>query len=411
MKKGFRKILNLILLLLLIICGAVFAGAVVQLLQPGKDDAALQADGADAQAGAEDVSAGRGGNTFVSLPEELSALFSCSGQAAEASDGYYAYSTLNDREKTIYDRIYGAFLNFDKETAIDRCDRETLRRVYYSVMSDHADVFWVDGFDSYLSTAALGRKIIFCPAYTMTEEEKKTAGEQADAVISDWLSGLAASADDYTKARYIYETLVDRVEYTAGAADNQNILSVFLNGKSVCQGIANAAAVLLQREGLQAAVVRGTADGSPHAWNLVRLDGEYYYLDATWGIPDFLDGSGQPKQVNYAYLNVTSEELSTTHTADVDFPLPDCTATADNYYRREGLFFAFLNHSAVGGALQRAYSSGSGQCSLKFSNAELFDEAKQYFITNGNIGLCCPGLTQIAYTERRDLLVLNIYYP
>lgn len=405
MKKAFRKILVLITGLIAVTCIAIAGSAIVRLFVPERGAVTELSDGTAAPA------PGCSGDTSVSLPEELSAVFSGSKGDRVTSESYYAYSTLGEKEKGIYDAIYNAFLNFDREVAVDRCGQETLSRIFYSVISDHTDLFWVDGYSYYVSTAALGQKIIFCPAYTMSGEEKKTFEGQVEAAESDWLSALPADADDYTKSRFIYEALVQRVDYVEGAADNQNILSVFLNGQSVCQGIANAAAVLLQREGIQAAVVRGNANGSAHAWNLVRLDGEYYYFDATWGNSDYLNGEAGAKNVNYAYLNVTSEELSATHTAAADFPVPDCTATADSYYRREGRYFASVNHANMGGVLRKAYASGSGQCSLKFSSAELFDEAKQYLITDGNVGLYCPGLRQIYYNERRDMLVLNIYFP
>ena len=404
MKNAFRKILALIVALVAITCIAIAGAAIVRLVHENGSDIASLFGGEEASVPE------TGGQPASSLPEDISAVLSDGGDVQTVSEEYYAYSTLSADEKAIYDRICSAFLNFDKEVAIDRCDRETLSRIFYSVISDHADIFWVDGYSYSVSAAALGQKLIFYPTYTMTAEQKQDYEAQVETAVSGWLSGMPAGADDYAKSRYIYETLINRVEYTEGAPENQNILSVFLNGKSVCQGIANAAAVMLQREGIQAAVVRGTANGNAHAWDLVRLDGEYYYFDATWGNSRFLGGSSQSKTVSYAYLNVTSEELSTTHTVTADFAVPDCTATADSYYRREGHYFDSVNHTGLGGLLRRAYSSGEGQCSVKFSSAELFDEAKQYFITEGNFGLYCPGLSQVYYNERRDMLVLTFYY-
>ena len=50
------------------------------------------------------------------------------------------------------------------------------------------------------------------------------------------------------------------VEYQMGTEQNQNIISVFLNKKTVCQGYANATQYLLTLLGIPAVVVTGTAE-------------------------------------------------------------------------------------------------------------------------------------------------------
>ena len=69
-----------------------------------------------------------------------------------------------------------------------------------------------------------------------------------------------------------------------GRNKNQNIISVFLNKKTVCQGYANATQYLLTLLGIPAVVVTGTAEGDTHAWNLVQLDGCMLFMNiATYG--------------------------------------------------------------------------------------------------------------------------------
>ena len=85
----------------------------------------------------------------------------------------------------------------------------------------------------------------------------------------------------------------------------------FLNGETVCQGYACATQYLLRLLNIQCAIVTGKADGDAHAWNLVRMDGDYYYLDTTSGNSRYYgkDRSAE-KYVNYNYLGITSEEIS-----------------------------------------------------------------------------------------------------
>ncbi len=84
----------------------------------------------------------------------------------------------------------------------------------------------------------------------------------------------------------------------------------------------------------------GTADGQSHAWNLAKLDGEYYYIDTTWGNATYSgDGMGLDSFINYNYFAVTTGELQKTHQPNDDIIVPVCQAVKDNYYVHENLLF------------------------------------------------------------------------
>ena len=58
-------------------------------------------------------------------------------------------------------------------------------------------------------------------------------------------------------------------------------------------------------------MVTGTAEGDTHAWNLVQLDGAYYFMDTTWGNSSYNNGaSGMGTFINYNYFGVTTAEIS-----------------------------------------------------------------------------------------------------
>nr|MCR5212480.1 hypothetical protein [Lachnospiraceae bacterium] len=129
-----------------------------------------------------------------------------------------------------------------------------------------------------------------------------------------------------------------------------------------------------------------------------------------WGDGSYLDKSSKKKTVNYSYLNVTSEEMEKTHTLDMEIPIPKCTATADNYYRKSGLFFETMDKASLGQTFSEAYKNGAAQCSVKFGTPKAYLEALDFFVNKGNLARYCEGLSAIYYNERRDVLVLTIYY-
>lgn len=84
---------------------------------------------------------------------------------------------------------------------------------------------------------------------------------------------------DYMTANitYDYDNLEDsayKLKYTAYAA--------LMNKTAVCQGYASLFYRLALALGVDCRIVAGVGNGGRHAWNIVKLDGKYYNLDATW---------------------------------------------------------------------------------------------------------------------------------
>ena len=213
--------------------------------------------------------------------------------------------------------------------------------------------------------------------------------EEIETAVDGLLAGIAADASEYEKVKYVYDTLIRNTDYDLGAPDNQNIYSVFVRHFSVCQGYAKATQYLLNRLGVESTLVLGTVEtGEGHAWNLVKVDGEYYYLDTTWGDVSYRteDTASQPEasleeglrismpEINYDYLNVTTEELLRTHSIGGEVPMPLCTATAANYYVMEGALFTVYDRAQMEALFQKAVESGQSDITIKCADAACYEE-------------------------------------
>ena len=112
------------------------------------------------------------------------------------------------------------------------------------------------------------------------------------------------SMTDYEKILAIYEYLITAVNYDYDAF-NKNLgkenscyylEGVFENGLAVCDGKTKAFLLLAGIEGIECLRDYGSSrtGGAGHAWNYVKLDGEWYLVDTTEGDSrqSLLQGSG-----------------------------------------------------------------------------------------------------------------------
>ena len=236
--------------------------------------------------------------------------------------------------------------------------------------------------------------------------------EEADRMLAD----APTDGTDYEKALYVFEKLITEVDYVDDSADNQNIISVFLNHETICQGYAYATQYLLEKLGISCTTVLGNVSDGPHAWNLVKLDGDYYYIDTTWGNSQYLSRQGEQKEaviskyIDYNYFGISTADIMQSHTADERISLPGCTATADNYYVHEGRYITEWNPETIGAIFAQAYQNGENMVQVKFASTDLYEQAMQYFVEEYGIAKFCPGLNSFRYMEDIDGCVLFIVF-
>ncbi len=333
-------------------------------------------------------------------------------EVESVSGGKYAYSCLSEEEKLAYDQMLDAILNFKSDVSVSTTSLTVLETAYEAIKADYGGLFWFTGY-SYVTYFENDNVTIMAikvsPQYTMSKEEKEKKQAEIDAVVDEWLVGSEGLTDDYEKTKFVYETLINKVDYNAYSLDNQNIISVFLNQSTVCQGYASAASYMLERLGVPSTIVTGVANDEPHAWNLVQVNGAYYYMDVTWGNSRYRDGNNEAvKRVGYEYLNVTGEELFKTHTPEEPFALPDCVSNMDNYYIRQELYFTDWYPELIGNTIQADLMSEKNEATLKFSSAELMNRAKEYYLDQQHIYDYLTGVDHLSYYMSEDMNTLTI---
>ncbi|MBR5597896.1 MAG: hypothetical protein IKW30_10870 [Lachnospiraceae bacterium] len=331
----------------------------------------------------------------------------------------FYFSSLEITQQNVYTEILYALENDIEEMVLSTTDTAIVDKVFQCVLMDHPEIFYVDGYSFVKYTLGdIVKKITFQGSYIYVgeeREEKKTLIEQE---VYRVLSNLPSDASDYEKVKFVYETVIKNTEYDIEAKDNQNICSVFLNHVSVCQGYAKAVQYLLGKLQVPSTLVIGTvSNGEGHAWNLVKIENEFYYLDATWGDASYLmqlEDESQPIQntlsVNYDYLCVSTEEILKTHTMSDLVPLPFCDAKEANYYVREGAYFEEMNYEQLEKLISRYKEEERESVTLKCADMNVYECVIEELIYNQNIFYYLTGENNsIMYTDSPRQLSITFW--
>ena len=126
---------------------------------------------------------------------------------------------------------------------------------------------------------------------------------------------IPENVSEYEKIKYLYEQIVWRTEYQEDGTDDQNIYSVLQKwGVCLCRICQDNA--VSGREGRNfchlcegTATDPDTGETQDHAWNLVKCDGKYSYVDTTWADPVWTGEGTQMETIVYDYLCCPQEQL------------------------------------------------------------------------------------------------------
>lgn len=239
----------------------------------------------------------------------------------------------------VYLKIYDRLLEMAENVTVGKVSLPTNQKVTHdeawlvtaAFYSDYPELFWARPSFWYNKSTMLCSEIQLnynSHIYNL-DTELPLFLETAETILAGMPTG-----SDYEKELYLHDALIKKVTYTYSKLEEQNGYTTLVEGKGVCAGYAFALQYLLMRAGIQSYYVVGYAREN-HAWNLAKIDGEWYYVDATWDDPLY-NGSDDPYSPYYSYFNITTNKLKEDHTPSgtpYNVPLENCTATDAFYYK------------------------------------------------------------------------------
>lgn len=313
-------------------------------------------------------------------------------EVAQSEEGHqeYYFKQLTEEEQRVYRELLKGIRAREKEFYLTISDDDSIDRSYHAVLKDHPEIFWAHNREKiYKTTYSDSDYCVFTPGHTYTDgeiDEIQTAMEQS---FQEVRALIPEDAGDYEKVRIVYTYVIDHTQYQTGE-DDQSIAGVFWKKSAVCAGYAGAVQYLLERLDIPCIYVDGSTKGSTegHAWDIVKIGQEYYYVDATNGDqPDFLNGDAaqleEHKTILYDYLCPFPEEYEKTYSPSEELTVPACTAKDLDFYVLNQGYFEDYSWQDIYDYCKMRLDNGVAVVRFKFGSQEAFSEACQELLDDG----------------------------
>lgn len=153
----------------------------------------------------------------------------------------------------------------------------------------------------------LNYTLVVLPGMELFDIEKYHAAIDAAREI---VNSVPEEYDEAQTALYLYHYLTENVRYeyddyydvdSSTASDWNLLYDTLIKHRTVCAGYTEALYYLYNLAGIECITVSGYVAEGYHIWNIARVNGAYYYFDATWD-------EGSPIQY-YQFFGISEEQL------------------------------------------------------------------------------------------------------
>lgn len=249
----------------------------------------------------------------------------------------FYYQKMDRQKQAVYHGMLQGVRQLADQIQLPRVDGKELYDIFFQMRLDHPEIFWVVGFSwKYYPDSP---NLIFVPEYLF---EKGKIKEHQIALTSrvEKLARQAQGLSEWEKEKYVHDFICENVRYDKLKKPySHEIIGPLGQGVGVCEGIAKAVKVLCDALGLWCMIA--ICGNNPekgikyrHTWNIVRIGGQYYHLDATF---DNTLGNDK-KEIRYDYFNLDDKSIFRDHEPLIA-PAPKCEEGDHFYYKEKKLSF------------------------------------------------------------------------
>lgn len=251
----------------------------------------------------------------------------------------YYYNHMSKVEQAVYYAMKSGFSEMETSFLVPRTETKELAEIFFRMRLDHPELFWAVGF-KYRSYRDSGNLEII-PEY-LFEKGKVNDHKKAMKARVEKLVRQAAGLKEKEKELFIHDFICQNVRYDKLKKPySHEIIGALGHGVGVCEGIAKTVKILCENLGIWCIIAVSEANPEKkikyrHAWNIIRIDGKYYHLDAT-----FDNSLGEENAVRYDYFNLDDAKIFRDH-EPVIWKVPECQNGDDFYYKEKKLSFTKL---------------------------------------------------------------------
>lgn len=248
----------------------------------------------------------------------------------------YYYQHMSKPQQAAYHAMKTGFTALSPAFPVPKLDNRELSDLFFKLRLDCPEIFYVTGFAYRFYPGADHVELI--PEYLF--EKNKIKDHQK--ALSSRVNKLVRPAQNLTfleKERYIHDFICQNVRYDKLKKPySHEIIGPLGQGVGVCEGIAKTVKILCDALGIWCIIAISEANPEQgikyrHAWNIIKLGGDYFHLDVT-----FDNSLSQDGIIRYDYFNLDDGRLFRDHQA-VIYPVPACTRSDRFYYRENKLSF------------------------------------------------------------------------
>ncbi len=248
----------------------------------------------------------------------------------------YYYNQLTKEQQKVYRAMKTGLLALAPSFPVPHLTGRELADIYFMLRLDCPEIFYTTSFKYKFYQGADNVELV--PEY-LFQKSKILDHRQAMEARVKKLARQAQGLSEAEKELFVHDFICNNVRYDKlKKAYSHEIIGPLGQGVGVCEGIAKTVKVLCDELGIWCIIAVSEANQEKgikyrHAWNVLRLGGKYYHLDAT-----FDNSLGRGEEIRYDYYNLSDAQVFRDH-EPVIWKIPACTDGDHTYYREKKLSF------------------------------------------------------------------------